>query len=97
MCLEQGHNAVMLVRLEPTAPQSRVKHSTTEPLCSLINVFSAAIDSTYCALQADRTHLCIVKHAGMIYMCEVSSIEVQTKRNLKIDLLFHDACITKLY
>ena len=36
MCLAQGRNtAVMLVRLEPTALRSRVKHSTTEPLCSL--------------------------------------------------------------
>ena len=34
MCLAQGHNAVMRVRLEPVAPRSRVKHSTTEPLCS---------------------------------------------------------------
>ena len=30
-CLAQGHNAVPLVRLEPATPQSRVKHSTTEP------------------------------------------------------------------
>ena len=30
----QGHNAVMPVRLEPAAPLSRVKHSTTEPLRS---------------------------------------------------------------
>ena len=30
-CLAQGHN----VRLKSAAPQSRVKHSTTEPLCSL--------------------------------------------------------------
>ena len=30
MCLAQGHNAVMPVRLEPVAPRSRVKrHSTT--------------------------------------------------------------------
>ena len=36
MCLAQGHNAVMLVRLEPTTPRSGVKHSTTEPLQSLI-------------------------------------------------------------
>ena len=35
MCLAPGHNAVTLVRLEPAAPQSRVKHSTTEPLRSL--------------------------------------------------------------
>ena len=32
MCLAQGHNAVMLVRLEPAALRSPVKHSTTEPL-----------------------------------------------------------------
>ena len=31
MCLAQGHNEVTPVRLEPTAPWSRVKHSTTEP------------------------------------------------------------------
>ena len=32
MCLAQGHNAVGPVSLEPAAPRSRVKHSTTEPL-----------------------------------------------------------------
>ena len=32
MCLAQGHNTVTPVRLEPAAPRSRVKHSTTEPL-----------------------------------------------------------------
>ena len=31
MCLAQGHNAVTPVRLEPRAPWSRVKPSTTEP------------------------------------------------------------------
>ena len=35
MCLAQGHNTVMPVRLKPVAPLSRVKHSSTEPLCSL--------------------------------------------------------------
>ena len=35
MCLAQGHNTVTLVRLEPAAPPSRVKHSNTEPLRSL--------------------------------------------------------------
>ena len=35
MCLAQGHNTVMPARLEPTAPWSRVKHSTTELLNSL--------------------------------------------------------------
>ena len=36
MCLAQGHNAVMPLRLEPATPQSQVKHSTTEPLHSPI-------------------------------------------------------------
>ena len=36
MFLAQGHNAVALVRLEPTALRSRVKHSTTKPLLSLL-------------------------------------------------------------
>ena len=35
MCLAQGHNTVIPVRLEPATPQPRVKHYTTEPLCSL--------------------------------------------------------------
>ena len=34
MILLKDHNAVMQVRLKPAAPQSRVKHSTTEPLRS---------------------------------------------------------------
>ena len=34
MCLSQRHNTVKPVRLEPVAPLSQVKHSTTEPLCS---------------------------------------------------------------
>ena len=34
MCLAQGHNTV---RLKPAAPRSGVKHSTTEPLCSLVD------------------------------------------------------------
>ena len=33
--LAQGYNAVAPVRLEPVAPLSRVKHSTTESLRSL--------------------------------------------------------------
>ena len=38
MCLAQGHTAVTLVWLEPAAPQSRVKHSTTEPPITSSNV-----------------------------------------------------------
>ena len=40
MCLAQGHNAVRLVRLKLTAPLSQVKHSTTEPLLDLLEMFS---------------------------------------------------------
>ena len=35
MCLAQEHNAVTPVRLEPVAPRSQVKHSTTE-VCTLL-------------------------------------------------------------
>ena len=30
MCLAQGYDTVTPIRFEPTAPRSRVKHSTTE-------------------------------------------------------------------
>ena len=33
MCFAQEQNTVTQVRLEPADPRSRVKHSTTEPLC----------------------------------------------------------------
>ena len=38
MCLAQGQNAATPVRCEPVALRSRVKHSTTEPLHSLVKV-----------------------------------------------------------
>ena len=52
--LAQGHNAVMLMRLEPAAPQSRVKHSTTETLRSLcvFNESSVIIMSYYRQVRA---------------------------------------------
>ena len=34
MCLAQGHNVVMPVRLEPATRRSPVKHFFTEPLRS---------------------------------------------------------------
>ena len=45
MCFEQGHNAVTLVKLEPVAPPSRVKLSTTEPLRSPDSAVYNAKDS----------------------------------------------------
>ena len=51
MCLAQGHNAVMLVRLESTPPRSRVKHSSTEPLRSLSSyVLDDTVESFYNAI-----------------------------------------------
>ena len=34
MCLAQGPQHIDAIRLEPAAPRSQVKHSTTEPLNS---------------------------------------------------------------
>ena len=39
MCLAQGQNAVMPVRLKTVSLRSRVKHSTTEPLHSLVCLY----------------------------------------------------------
>ena len=59
--LLKDHNAVTPVRLEPAAPQSQVKHSTTEPLRSLfidawakvfrimVNVLKLRTLSLYCS------------------------------------------------
>ena len=47
MGLLKDHNAVTLVRLEPAASRSQVKHSTTEPLshcarlCNCMNIYYA--------------------------------------------------------
>ena len=43
MCLAQGPNTVTPVRLEPSAPRSRVKHSTIEPLRSQYVSFESKI------------------------------------------------------
>ena len=46
MGLAQGHKAVTPVRLEPVAPWSEVKLSTTEPLCSHL-LFELALCKTW--------------------------------------------------
>ena len=38
MCLAQGHNTATSVRLKSATLRSRIKHSTTKPLCSLSDV-----------------------------------------------------------
>ena len=40
MCLARGHSALTPVRLQPAAPRSRVKHSTTDQMRSLCDVFA---------------------------------------------------------
>ena len=47
MRLTQGHNAVTLLRFEPAAPRSRVKHSTTEPLRSLSKTVYQKLQDQY--------------------------------------------------
>ena len=61
MCLAQGNNAVMQVRLEAVALQSQVNHSTTGPLPVLPtkyyqNIFKGIkdIERTSFCLQMDR-------------------------------------------
>ena len=74
MCLAQGHNTVTPVRLEPAAPRSRVKHSTTEPLrsldgeeragCFALFVFLVSRDCCF-ALTLDATGLSAVCDCGI--------------------------------
>ena len=45
MCLAQGHSTVTPVRLEPAAPRSRMKHSTTELYMFYIVFFFNVKDS----------------------------------------------------
>ena len=44
MSSAQGHNKVPLVRLKPTTPRFRVKHSSTEPLRSPVAI---ALDAVF--------------------------------------------------
>ena len=55
MSLPKDHNAVTLVRLEPAAPQSRGKHSTTEPLRSLNNFVVTHRNCHICELISKRS------------------------------------------
>ena len=59
MCLAQGHNPVMPVRLEPTTPQSRVKHSTTElPYGS--KLLTVKVQSHCRMMPQTNQHVCII-------------------------------------
>ena len=54
MCLAQGHDAMTPMRLEPAAPLSLVKHSTTEPLHYLVIVYRERSGSVVECLTRDR-------------------------------------------
>ena len=45
MCLAQGHNAMHPVRVEPANSRSRVKRSTTEPLCFCYHLTSTGAEA----------------------------------------------------
>ena len=53
--LLKDHNAVMPVRLEPAAPRSQVKHSTTEPLRSLYQIL------LYITLINEHVYVCFFR------------------------------------
>ena len=48
MCHSQVHNQMTPVRLEPAAPQSQVKHSTTKSLRSHVHFELTNLDITLC-------------------------------------------------
>ena len=77
MCLAQGHNTVLQVRLDPATPQSLVKLSTTEPLRSLnfvvSNCMRNCIDENVNPYQG-----CIL--AGISFL-SISSILLPTRKS----------------
>ena len=83
MCLAQGHNAVTLVRLKPATPRSRVKHSTTEPLHSLLLLVLIGSIKLLSISTINR------------YSIDLSEIAVSTKSCLQRHLLLHFAIIDR--
>ena len=67
MCLAQGHNAVTLVRLEPAAFRSRVKHSTPEPLRSLSGRMCICQERQLCV----KTSNCVKKALSVCHEREL--------------------------
>ena len=69
--LLKDHNAVTPVRLEPAALRSRVKHSTTEPLRSLIKVIWPNCVQTYdlsIAVHKESGYLTCYRRLGRLVM-----------------------------
>ena len=78
MCLAQGHNARTLVRLEPAAHLSRVKHSTTEPLRSqtVINAINTEIFPWSLMSLIARSKLKTQLYSLSIILTNPSSVEI---------------------
>ena len=75
--LAQGHNAVTPVRLEPAAPRSQVKHSTSEPLCSLCLCFtyrSAIVHTCWDVFQSSWVGPVLSRAQGHITVTPVSDL-----------------------
>ena len=75
MCLAQEHNALTLVRLEPAAPRSRVKHSTTEPQRSQFNTavshHSPGLSMTYGKTAGGTIFKRAVRISGFVATVEI--------------------------
>ena len=90
MCLAQGHNVVMPLRLEPAIPWSRVKHSTTEPLRSQTSVCNYIYySSTY---ETRILHVNLIK-LGRNVVQNVHKIS----RMVKVNALQKHVCWCKFY
>ena len=93
--LLKDHNAVTTVRLEPAASRSRVKHSTTEPLCSWSSSDRSRYGSRGYWSPCDRSnHLEIY-----LDLCSVPGASVNRSRCSRfglqmLDSIYHDIKIT---
>ena len=81
MCLAQGHNVVTLVRLVPTAPQSQVKHSTTEPLCSHCSIIGFLVKTKYKSVLTIVSSEASVKKKITVRIQQKGSIILLKKKN----------------
>ena len=79
----KDHNAVMPVRLEPATSRSRVKHSTTEPLCSLQNFLTAGKSrAKFSNLSVSIGKINKMNTANLFFMKECGQSRDQTNGHL---------------
>ena len=96
MCLAQGHNTVTPARLEPAAPRSRVKDSTTEPLRSLllslngsiVPVIETRITAVYNS--ALSLPICVLKMLSAYYLCCKYFKTLQTTYSMEANIMNSD-------